>query len=76
MRLVRSNLPPAIFEHRRTYQQCLFILTQFIEEVKEGWKDLPSLKSYALSLSPKKGIVNGIKVVGKIELPEDNRKQF
>ena len=32
MRLVRSNLPPAIFEHRRTYQQCLFILTQFIEE--------------------------------------------
>ena len=32
MRLVRSNLPPAMFRHRRTYQQCLFILTQFIEE--------------------------------------------
>lgn len=32
MRLVRSNLPPAIFKHRRTYQQCLIILTHFSDE--------------------------------------------
>lgn len=66
-----------VMPHKSVYYlKFLGALTQFIEEVKEGWKELPSLKSYALSLSPKKGIVNGIKVVGKIELPEDNRKQF
>ena len=32
MRLVRSNLPPAIFKHRRTYQQCPIILTHFSDE--------------------------------------------
>lgn len=32
MRLARSNLPPAMFRHRRPYQQCLIILTHFSDE--------------------------------------------
>ena len=66
-----------IMPHKSVYYlKFLGALTQFVEQVKEGWKDLPSIKSYALLLPPKKVSPNGIKVVGKIELPEDNRKRF
>ena len=59
------------------YLKFLGVLTLYVEQIKEGWKNLPTLKKYALSLSPKEvKITPKPKVIGKMVLPEDNKKRY
>lgn len=58
------------------YLKFLGALTLYVEQIKRGWSNIPILKNYVQTLSPKDVKVSGLKVIGKIELPKDNKKRF
>ncbi|CDE87627.1 putative uncharacterized protein [Prevotella sp. CAG:891] len=58
------------------YFKFLGTLTQYIEDIKSGWNNLPALYEYAKSLGKKRPTSTGLKVLRKIELPKDNKKRF
>lgn len=63
--------------HRAEYYlKFLGALTLYVEQIKEGWNNLPMLKEYAKSLTPILVKPKGPKILGQINLPEDNKKRF
>ncbi len=58
------------------YFKFLGALTQYIEGIKAGWNNLSAIYEYAKSLEKRRPTSAGLKVLGKIELPKDNKKRF
>lgn len=56
------------------YLKFLGALTLYVEQIKEGWSNIPILKNYVQSLTSKEVKAQGPKVLGKIELPQNNKK--
>lgn len=58
------------------YLKFLGALTQYVEQIKRGWSYLPVLKNYVQTLPPRDVKVTGPKIIGKIELLQDNKKRI
>lgn len=57
------------------YFKFLGALTQFVEQIKQGWSALPGMKAIAMKLPVKEEKLQGPKILGKIELPVDKKKR-
>lgn len=58
------------------YFKFLGALTQFVEQIKQGWGNLQSIKLAVLKMPSKAEKLAGPKVLGKIDLPDDGKKRF
>lgn len=58
------------------YFKFMGILAQYVNSVKLGFHFLPEVETFANSITPSKVQVQGLKVLGKISLPDDKKKRF
>lgn len=58
------------------YFKFLGALTQFVEMIKEGWGALVDMRKYAIGLPGKKVQCMRLKVLDKIDIPDDGRKRI
>lgn len=58
------------------YFKFLGALTQFMEQIKHGWNELPEIKRSVLRLPPKEVKLPGLNILGKISLPDDGKKRI
>jgi len=58
------------------YFKFLGALTQFMEQIKDNWNDLPEIKRCVLKLPPKEVKLPELNILGKISLPDDGKKRF
>ena len=58
------------------YFKFLGVLAQYVEYIKEGWGYIPELKKYSESIEKQNISAPQPKVLGKIELKDDGRKDF
>lgn len=58
------------------YFKFMGVLAQYVNSVKIGINYVPEIENYANTIIPAKIHVNGPKVLGKIELPDNNKKRF
>lgn len=58
------------------YFKFMGVLAQYVNSVKLGIGYISEIEKYANSVSPAKVPIEGPKVLGKIELPADNKKRF
>lgn len=58
------------------YLKFLGVLAQFVEYVKVGWVELPTMKQYAQGLHKRPVKEIALKVIGSIDLPDDGRKRM
>ena len=70
-----AEVQERVLSHKAVYYfKFLGALTQFVEQIKEGWQSIPAQKAYTASLPVKP--VSGLRIVGKIELPQDSKRYF
>lgn len=58
------------------YFKFLGALTQFMEQIKHGWNELPEIKRSVLRLPPKEVKLPGLNILGKISLQDDGKKRI